>query len=194
MSQLRDAAIRLMAERGLERRDEPFTLASGHVSHDYIDAKYAVDSGERLTLVSRAVVELVAGEGHEFSAVGGLTMGADALAHGISMVSGCRWFSVRKQQKQRGRDQWVEGTRLSEDDRVLLVDDIVTMGGSIRTAYERLTATGAGVVCATTMVDRGETGRRIFAELGVAYHPLMTYRDLGIEPVGPSSLASTPGS
>ena len=107
------AAFELIRTRGHERRDEPFKLASGQLSHDYIDGKYAVDTGERLAVVSRAVAELAADNGIEFDAVGGLTMGADPLSHGVAMVTGKAWFSVRKEQKQRGREQWVEGTRLA---------------------------------------------------------------------------------
>ena len=60
-----------------------------------------MDTGERLTIVSRAVADLAASSGIEYDAVGGLTMGADPLAHGIAMVTGKAWFSVRKEQKQR---------------------------------------------------------------------------------------------
>lgn len=183
MSALRDRAIELVRERGYERRDRPFKLASGQYSHDYIDGKYAVDTGERLALVSRAIIEVAAASDMDFTAVGGLTMGADALTHGISVLSGSAWFSVRKEPKSRGREQWIEGCRLTGSERVLLVDDVVTMGGSILKAYDRVCATGATVVGIIPMVDRGESGQEIFAARGVPYEPLMTYHDLGIEPV-----------
>ena len=187
---LRDEAIALVKQRGYERREQPFKLASGQMSHDYIDGKYAVDTGARLNLLARAVIGHVKDLGVEFNSVGGLTMGADALAHGISLVADVRWFSVRKEAKPRGREQWIEGARLSRHDRVLLVDDIVTLGGSIKTAYDRVLATGAKVVAVAPMVDRGDAGRALFDSLDVPYAPLMTYADLGIEPVGPA-LTST---
>ena len=134
------AAFDLIRTRGYERREEPFKLASGQLSHDYIDGKFAVDTGERLAIVSRAVADLAAGHGIEFDAVGGLTMGADPLAHGVAMVTGKAWFSVRKEQKQRGREQWIEGTRLEPGTRVLLVDDVISTGGSTEMAFERVTA------------------------------------------------------
>lgn len=191
MSALRDQAVALVKDRGYERRDQPFTLASGHTSHDYIDGKYAVDNGVRLALMSRAIIELATECGMHFTAVGGLTMGADALAHGVAVVSGVDWFSVRKEPKPRGREQWVEGARLTDADNVLLLDDVVSMGGSILQAYERVVATGASVVGVIPMVDRGESGSELFRSRGVAYVPLMTYRDLEIEPVGGSSLAAS---
>lgn len=69
-----------VVKRGHEYRDQPFKLASGQTSQHYIDGKHAIDTGARLAVVSRAVVDLAAQNGIEFDAVGGLTMGADALA------------------------------------------------------------------------------------------------------------------
>src|SRR4051794_1506199 len=149
------AAFDLIRTRGYEHREEPFKLASGQLSHDYIDGKFAVDTGERLTIVSRAVADLAARHGIEFDAVGGLTMGADPLAHGVAMVTGKAWFSVRKEQKQRGREQWIEGTRIEPGTRVLLVDDVISTGGATQKAFERVTALGAAVPGGIPMVDRG---------------------------------------
>src|ERR1700737_447992 len=103
------AAFDLIRTRGYEHRAEPFKLASGQLSHDYIDGKFAVDTGERLAIVSRAVADLAAQSGIEFLAVGGLTMGAVPLAHGVAMVTGKAGFSVRSYQKARGGLQWIEG-------------------------------------------------------------------------------------
>ncbi|BBX89379.1 orotate phosphoribosyltransferase [Mycobacterium vulneris] len=177
------AAFDLIRTRGYEHREEPFRLASGQLSHDYIDGKFAIDTGERMAIVSRAVADLAAASGIEFDAVGGLTMGADPLAHGVAMVTGKAWFSVRKEQKSRGREQWIEGTRLEPGTRVLLVDDVISTGGSTEIAYERVTAVGAVVTGVIPMVDRGDIATGRFAKRGVPFAALVTYRDLGIEPV-----------
>jgi orotate phosphoribosyltransferase len=177
------AAFDLIRGRGYEHRAEPFKLASGQLSHDYIDGKYAVDTGERLALVSRAVADLAANHGIEFDAVGGLTMGADPLAHGVAMVTGKAWFSVRKEQKQRGREQWIEGTRLQAGTRVLLVDDVISTGGSTALAFDRATEAGAVVTGVIPMVDRGDIAAKLFAQRNVPYVALVTYQDLGIEPI-----------
>ena len=177
------AAFDLIRNRGHEHRSEPFKLASGQLSHDYIDGKYAVDTGERLAIVSRAVADLAARNGIEFDAVGGLTMGADPLAHGVAMVTGKAWFSVRKEQKQRGREQWIEGTRLRPGTRVLLVDDVISTGGSTALAFDRATAAGAVVTGVIPMVDRGDIAAKLFAQRNVPYIALVTYQDLGIEPI-----------
>jgi orotate phosphoribosyltransferase len=190
LAQLRDEVVALVRERGYEWREEPFELASGQLSHDYIDGKYAIDSGPRLRLVSRAVVVAANSIGASFDAVGGPTMGAEALAHGIAMVADCKWFSVRKKPKPRGREQWIEGNRLKPETRVLLVDDVVTTGDSIMTAYDHVVATGASVVGVVTLVDRGESGGQLFAKRGVPYTALVTYRDLEIEQVRGSKFAA----
>ena len=177
------AAFDLIRTRGYEHREEPFRLASGQLSHDYIDGKYAIDTGERLMTVSRAVADLAARTGIEFDAVGGLTMGADPLAHGIAVVTGSAWFSVRKEQKQRGREQWVEGTRLQAGTRVLLVDDVISTGGSTELALERIAPLGVVVTGVIPMVDRGDVAAKRFAKRDIPFVALVTYRDLGIEPV-----------
>jgi len=182
------AAFDLVKSRGYQRRDEPFTLASGQMSHDYIDGKFAVDYGDNLTLVATAVIDLAAVEGIRFDAVGGLTMGADPLAIAIAIVGHKRWFSVRKQRKERGRNQWIEGTRFEHEGetRVLLVDDVVSTGASIMQAYDHVSDDGGIVAGVIPMVDRGDVAAKLFADAGVPYRPLITYGDLGIDPVNGS--------
>ena len=177
------AAFDLIRTRGYEHRAEPFKLASGQLSHDYIDGKNAIDTGGRLTIVSRAIADLAEMNGIEFDAVGGLTMGADSIAIGVAMVTGKGWFSVRKEQKQRGREQWIEGTRLTPGTRVMLVDDVISTGGSTEIAFDRVTAVGAVVTGVIPMVDRGDGAAKRFAQRDVPFVALVTYRDLGIEPV-----------
>lgn len=184
-----DIVTLLRTSGGYHRSEEPFTLASGQLSHDYVDGKLAVARGADLRLVSEAVI---AAAGQPFDAVGGLTMGADALAHGVALVADCLWFSVRKEPKARGLNRFIEGARLEPGHRVVLVDDVVTTGGSIFQAYDKVREeTGAVVVAVVTLVDRGDVARRHFEALGVQFHALVTYTDLGIEPVGPA-LSSSP--
>ena len=97
----------LVRRFGYERREEPFQLSSGGWSHDYVDGKHAMASGPALRQVSQAVIDSV---DFEFDAVGGPTMGADAVAHGVALLSGRAWFSVRKEAKGHGREAWVEGS------------------------------------------------------------------------------------
>lgn len=184
MSALRDEVIAIVKTYGLEHREEPFRLASGELSHDYMDGKKALAEGARLSIACRAILQLAEDAGVEFDAVGGLTLGADAYATGIAVLASKQWFVVRKQAKDHGKGKRIEGAQLTPDTKVLLVDDVVSTGGSILEALDAVRATGAEVVLAVTLVDRGDEAAGKFAELGVPYRPLITYRDLGIQPVG----------
>jgi orotate phosphoribosyltransferase len=154
------------------------------MSRDFIDAKLAVDDADDLALVGAAMMEASREAGVDFDAVGGVVLGAVPFTFAVAQAARCRWFLIRKEPKGRGTNRWSEGARLGPGTRVMLVDDVITTGGSIQLAYERVRAEGAEVVFATTLVDRGDRAAPFFAEAGVAYRPLFTYRDLGIDPVG----------
>ncbi len=183
LSSRREEVVRILRAKGLRRLDERIRLASGAWSRDFVDGKEALAEWRDLRTACEVIVETVTGDGHHFDAVGGLTMGADALAVGIAAVSDRRWFFVRKEPKQRGTNRWVEGARIGSGDRILLVDDIVTTGGSILTALDVIGRTGACTVAAATLVDRGDMARPRFEQQGIAYYPVTTYESLGIDPV-----------
>ena len=180
--ELRKQLIEIVRERGLLRLPEPVVLASCDLSRDFIDAKAAVSRGEDLKLACEAILENVGDV--EFDAVGGLTMGADQFAHVLAVLADKQWFVVRKEPKGRGTNKLVEGAKVGPGNRVLLVDDIVTTGGSIQKAHDVITGLGAIVVAAATLVDRGDVAGNYFREREIPYSPVVTYRDLGIEPVG----------
>jgi len=183
LTELRNAVLAIVKDRGLSYSEEPLQLASGELSHDFIDGKAAFKRGRDLGTAGQAILELAQELGIEFDAVGGMTLGADHLAHIVSYLADREWFTVRKAAKGRGTNKRVEGAELSAGARVLIVDDVITTGGSIRDAYEEVGRTGAEVVGAITLVDRGETAGRFFAMVGVPYGSLVTYRDLGIAAV-----------
>ena len=190
LDELRRQLLLVVREHGYRYSEEPYTLASGELSHDFIDGKAALANGRDLELACQTILALADDEGIDFDAVGGLTMGADHFSHGVALLSGRDWFTVRKQPKGRGTNQRIEGRTLGDGVRVLLVDDVVTTGGSIQVAFEEIRGAGAQVVLATTLVDRGEVARRFFERQRTPYRPIFTYRDLGIEPVGGSSVAA----
>ena len=184
-SQARARLHHILRTRALSRRDEAIELACGAMSRDFIDGKEAFAAWQDLKVACEAIVEVVEGAGIEFDAAGGLTLGADALAVGIAAVSDRHWFIVRKQQKGRGTRRRIEGLQIGRGNRVLLVEDVVTTGGSVLDAFGAVTLTGAKVVAAVTLADRGDIASEAFANLGVPYFPMATYADLGIDPVVP---------
>ncbi len=184
MSDTFDRLKRIVSDPAvLQHLPEPVRLASGVLSSDFIDGKLAVDDQDDLEFVGAAMCAAAAEAGVEFEAVGGLVLGAAPFAFAVAAAARCKWFLIRKEPKGRGTNRWLEGARLQPGMPVMLVEDVVTLGGSIRTAYERVQEEGATVVFATALVDRSDVARRYFAEVGVPYVPMLTYADLGIEPV-----------
>ncbi len=163
-------------------------LASGDWSRDFVDAKRALQNGADLETACRAMLEVVGDLDYE--AVGGLTLGADQFAHVLAVLARKKWFVVRKAVKGRGTNKRVEGAEIGDGVKVLLVDDVVTTGSSILEAYDVVRQLGADVRGALTLLDRGEAARSKFVAVGVPYRPVLTYRDLGIEPVGGGVLAT----
>jgi orotate phosphoribosyltransferase len=180
---LRGELRELIARYGHERRSEPFKLSSAGWSYDYVDVKRAISSGSRLRLVGQAIAELASSSGVAFDAVGGMTMGADPIALAVAIESGAEWFSVRKEPKRHGKQKRIEGAELADDAKILLVEDVTTTGRSIVAALSALEEIGARVVMASPLVDRGEITRPSFESKGIRYEPLLTYADLGIDPV-----------
>lgn len=178
------AALVEVVRRGLLRSEEPLTLASGHVSHWFLDVKLALAGWDEQELVGRAIAGAASRLGVEFDAVGGLTLGADWVSPGVSCAARRPRFSIRKQAKGRGTNRFVEGCRIGPGSRVLVVDDVVTTGGSILQAVDRVAEVGAQVVFAATVVDRGELGGAEFSRRGIPYEPVLTYVDLGIPAIG----------
>jgi len=190
LSELRRQVIEIVKANGREYREEPFRLASGQLSHWYMDGKKALGSGPDLRKACRAIIELAREQDVEFDAVGGLTLGADAFATGIAIEDDKNWFVVRKQAKGHGKGQRIEATPLGPGKRVLLVDDVVTTGGSILDALAVVQESGAEVVLAVTLVDRGDEAAKRFADLGVPYRPLITYSDLEMPAIGTEEIAA----
>lgn len=177
--------LEIVERRGHRILAEPVELRSGGRSRHFVDGKRALARGDDLRVAATALLDLVREAGVDFDAVGGLTMGADHLAHAMALVAGdLEWFSVRKAAKGRGTDQRVEGAELGPESRVVVIEDVVTTGGSIVEAVEAVRETGATVVFATSMVDRGDDGAGALAAAGVPYRCLLTYHDLGIPAVG----------
>ncbi len=183
LTERRSQLIQIVRSRGLQYHETRVQLASGKLSHYFVDGKRALRAGRDLVVAGEALLELAHELGIDFDAVGGLTNGADHLAHIAAVLGDKEWFFVRKQAKDRGTRQRVEGAILGSKARVLLVDDVVTSGGSIVEALTEIEKTGASIVGAIALVDRDEKAALDFARRGIPYAALVRYDDLGIPSV-----------
>ena len=157
------------------------TLSSGQKAAYYVDAKRAL----LLPECFRALGELVAVEAAEqgASAVGGLTMGADPIACAALAADGdarLRAFFVRKERKEHGLQRWIEGPLLEPRTRCLVVEDVVTTGGSTVKAIERLREEGFEVAAVLSVVDRLAGGGEAIVKAagGAPYRALVTIDEL----------------
>jgi orotate phosphoribosyltransferase len=169
-----DQLVRLLATRSAKRGN--FTLASGRQSSLYIDARLTTMTPEGQQLIGRLGLEAIGSAGWQADAVGGLTLGADPIAYAIchsSAVSSrpVRSFTVRKEAKTHGTGKLVEGP-LAEGDRVVIIEDVITTGGSAARACEAVRAAGAVILGILALVDREEGGREHLESLGFTVRSL----------------------
>ena len=154
------------------------TLTSGRTAEYYVDAKRAV----LLPAGFRALGELVADKARAWdaTAVGGLTMGADPVAcSALAAGADVKAFFVRKEGKQHGLQRRIEGPLLQAGDRCLIVEDVVTTGGSTLQAIDAVKEAGMEIVGVTAIVDRlAGGGDAIRAAAGAPYEPLTTIDDV----------------
>jgi orotate phosphoribosyltransferase len=155
------------------------TLTSGRKAQYYVDAKRAI----LLPGGFRALGELVAAEAERVgaTAVGGMTMGADPVAcAALAAGAPVKAFFVRKDRKQHGLQRWIEGPELEPGERCLVVEDVVTTGGSTVKAIERVLEEGLQVVGVVSVLDRLAGGGEAIAAAsdGAPYTPLATIDDV----------------
>ena len=170
----------LLLERSVRLGD--FTLSSGAKSSYYIDARQTTMTAEGQRLTGKIAYTLIEEAGWDVSHVGGLTLGADPVAYAIAHHSTGRGrtldgFTVRKEPKDHGTGQQIEGG-LPTDARVVVVEDAVTTGGSAIRAIEVLRKYGASVAGVICLVDREEGGRSRLDELGVPLLAVFTGQEL----------------
>ena len=181
MSDTRDL-IALLLDRSV--RHGSFTLASGAQSSYYIDARLTTMSASGLALIGRLGLHAIREAGWSPKAVGGLTMGADPVAYAVARATVeeppvIEAFSVRKAAKGHGTGKRIEGNFRSGD-AVVVVEDVITSGGSARQAIETVEAEGGTVQGILAVVDREEGGRQLLERLGYPVVALATVRDLGL--------------
>jgi len=179
----RQALIDLVRNRALKFGE--FTLASGRKAAYYLDGKQVTLDAAGARLIGEGLLDLMAAKGLP-DAVGGMSIGADPITAAIVTIAGVqglqlRGFMVRKEPKGHGTKQYVEGP-VTPGQRAIIVEDVVTTGGSSLQAIERVEAFGLKVVGVLAVIDRMEGGAAAFAAKGYPFESLLTIRDFGIEP------------
>jgi orotate phosphoribosyltransferase len=156
------------------------TLSSGQKAQYYVDAKRALLRPPAYRAAGTLIAALAGERGAK--AVGGMTMGADPLACGAIGAEGGDGlvaFFVRKERKEHGLQRWIEGPELAVGTTCLVVEDVVTTGGSTVRAIERIREEGLEIAGVTAVVDRLAGGAEAIEQAaGAPYSPLLTIDDL----------------
>ena len=151
---MRDELLELLKKDAYKKGE--YTLSSGKKSEHYVNCKPVTLSGRGLTLASLLMLQEV-----KTSYVAGLTLGADPLVSGVSLVSALdsrlvNGLIVRKEAKGHGTQAWIEGLLPSEGTVITVLEDVITTGGSAIKAVEKLRDAGYVVNTVVSIVDRQE--------------------------------------
>jgi orotate phosphoribosyltransferase len=160
------------------------TLVSGKTSDFYVDMKHTLLHPKGISLVAHLMLQHIESQDGELAGVGGMTMGADPISTATSLLS-LSWgrplnaFYIRKEPKGHGTEQWVEGLKnFSTNDKVYILEDVVTTGGSSLKAVGHARDAGLDVQGILTCVDREEGGREKIETSGVKFHTLLTKSEI----------------
>ena len=161
-----------------------FTLSSGRQSPFYIDARLTTMSAEGLELIGQLGLATIRDAGWQPKCVGGLTLGADPVACAIAAASNATppvvdAFTVRKEPKAHGTGRQIEGC-FSSGLPVVVVEDVLTTGGSAMRAAEVVTKAGGLVAGILAIVDREEGGATALRSAGYSVVSVVTIKDLGV--------------
>ncbi|ABC78457.1 orotate phosphoribosyltransferase [Syntrophus aciditrophicus] len=154
--------IEIILEKSFKySEDPPFTLASGRTSPYYFNCKPTTLNPEGMNLIGSLLADMLADA--DVTAAGGLTLGADPLANALAVISWqkgkpIKAFIVRKDVKGHGTRSALEGD-VQPGERVVILDDVITTGGSTITAIERAREAGLVIDRVIALIDREEGGR-----------------------------------
>ena len=175
-----DRLLSILAERSARRGQ--FTLASGRQSTLYIDARLTTMSPDGLALIGPLALAALHDVDWRVHAIGGLTLGADPISYAIAYASAdtaspLRAFTVRNEAKAHGTGRLIEGP-FREGDRVAVIEDVITTGGSALRAAEAVRAAGGTVAGILALVDREEGGRDALVSAGLPVVALARASDI----------------
>lgn len=185
-----DARLRLIEKvRGLAylcTETEEFTLASGRTSRHFFDTKPVMCNPESAHLLGVLIHDIIDNLDGGVDVVGGLELGAVPLTGIVIAKAGIgsplRGFVMRKEPKGRGgrktgNPPGIEGSTLQSGDRIVILEDVTTTGGSALKAVGRLQEIGCEVIACISIVDREEGGAEAFEAAGVPLIPLTSLSD-----------------
>jgi len=179
--QLKKRLRDLLIEKSIKYSDTPiFNLASGRMSDFYVDCRKVTHNAEGKYLIGNIIFALI--QALPVQAIGGLTLGADPIASAVAYTAflnkkKINSFVIRKERKEHGLKKLVEGD-VQPGDRVVIVDDVITTGGSTIRAIEAAREEGLEVVKAVVLVDREEGGREEIVKCISSVEALFTKTEL----------------
>jgi orotate phosphoribosyltransferase len=192
---IKDELRRLLEQVSVMTRgpeEEPWTLRSGRQSRFYLDCRPAVLHPDGMAWAAHLLfdqIHVLNGPPVQFNAVAGPSVGADPLVCGVVMHARKRGFKlpglfIRKEPKEHGTNKLVEGLKNLEgidQPSVVLVEDVVTSGGSSLRSIQGLREAGLTCDYAIAIVDRLEGGREALEAEGIEFRSIFTKADFGIE-------------
>ena len=183
-SSLTSELIDLVREKSLTRGT--FTLASGKTASYYLDAKQVLLDAHGSMIVGKAILERLTHHSCLPQAVGGMSIGADPVTSAVVTMAGVaeipiKGFMVRKEAKGHGMQRYVEGP-VEKGQHVVVLEDVITTGGSSLLAIERIHEFGLVVDRVITVIDRLAGAEQTLAAQGIPLESLVTIQDLGLSP------------
>ncbi|MFH1777862.1 MAG: orotate phosphoribosyltransferase [Candidatus Omnitrophota bacterium] len=156
-------------------------LSSGKTSNYYIDGKLTTLTAEGAYLTAKIILRMIKRD--RIKAIGGLTLGADPIVSATAALSfstpnPLNAFIVRKEPKKHGLQKFIEGPPFRKNARIVVVDDVVTSGGSTIKAINAIRTAKGKVVKALAIVDRLEGAEENLAKVGVELVSIYTSKDL----------------
>ena len=178
----RQRLLEILKEKSYEKRE--VRLASGIKSDFYIDCKQTTLDAEGASLTGSLMYDKMTEVAQNIEGAGGLTLGADPIATAVSIASfdaknPIPAFIIRKEPKGHGTGQWLEGTKnLAKGANVVILEDVVTSGGSSLKAAKRAEESGLNVILILTLVDRCEGGRENIEAAGYRLEALFEKEEI----------------
>lgn len=179
----KERLIEYIKKHSFEKSDTPvYRLASGNMSSFYFNLKKTTYSPEGQYLIGNLFFDKIEELGLKPKAIGGLTMGADPIAAATCYTSYLRGkpigaLVIRKEPKGHGTMSQIEGNVIAGDE-VIIIDDVVTTGGSTIKAIEATRKAGLNIIAVIVLLDRCEfEGRQKIEKLGYPVYPVLTIKD-----------------